>query len=198
MIALVMAGGKGTRMNSPEEKLLLKHHRPTILQVISALQSSNCFSKIIAATSPHSPKTKELLQNQGIEIFETPGEGYVSDLNLVLRSFNDEIFLVPGDLPLLDAEIIAKIVEESSSKKPWTSFLVTQDYLHSIGLDSEYSIEFKNKVCYFTGISIIDSTGINNLESIPESHCIINDKRIAFNLNTIEDFNLLSTQNVSL
>ena len=59
MIGLVMAGGKGTRMVSKDEKLLLKYIHPTILHVIFALQKSQCFSKIIAATSPNSPRTKD-------------------------------------------------------------------------------------------------------------------------------------------
>ena len=43
MIALVMAGGKGTRMNLDNEKLLLEHKKPIILQVIDSLINSNCF-----------------------------------------------------------------------------------------------------------------------------------------------------------
>ena len=93
MIGLVMAGGKGSRMKTQEEKLLLRYVHPTILHVIFALQNANCFSKIIAATSSNSPKTKEMLENVGIEIFDTPGKGYVNDLNLILRSINDEILV---------------------------------------------------------------------------------------------------------
>ena len=37
MIALVMAGGKGTRMNSSEEKLLLEYKKPVIFHVLAAL-----------------------------------------------------------------------------------------------------------------------------------------------------------------
>ena len=48
-----MAGGKGSRMHLPDEKLLLKHIHPTILHVVFALQKSECFSNIIALTSPH-------------------------------------------------------------------------------------------------------------------------------------------------
>src|SRR3972149_3650549 len=143
MIGLVMAGGKGSRMKTNEEKLLLKHVHPTILHVIFALQNSNCFSKIIAATSPNSPKTKEMLQNAGIETFETTGKGYVEDLNLILRSIKDDIFVVSGDLPLLDDVIVKKIV---NSHHP---------------------------------------------DSVEEIYHILNDKRIAFNLNTVEDYRLL-------
>ena len=188
-----MAGGKGSRMQLPDEKLLLKHTQPTILHVVHALQKSECFSKIIALTSPHSPKTKEILQNAGVEIFETPGNGFVLDLNLFLKSVDYEVFVVPGDLPLLHENIVSLIVNEKHPDNLWRSYLVTKDFLSSIGLKSEFSTIFENKECCFTGISIINAKEISNLNSIEENFQILNDKRIAFNLNTIEDYNLLST-----
>ncbi|MGI0063653.1 MAG: NTP transferase domain-containing protein [Nitrosopumilaceae archaeon] len=193
MIGLVMAGGKGSRMKTNEEKLLLKHVHPTILHVIFALQNSNCFSKIIAATSPNSPTTKEMLQNAGIETFETTGKGYVEDLNLILRLIKDDIFVVSGDLPLLDDVIVKKIVNSHHHDKIWTSYLVTSDFLISLGLKSDFSVRFQNKECHFTGVSIINANEINNLDSVEEIYHILNDKRIAFNLNTVEDYRLLGT-----
>ena len=193
MIGLVMAGGKGSRMKIQQEKLLLKHIHPTILHVLFALQNSNCFSKILVATSPHSPKTKEMLQNAGFEIINTPGNGYVEDLNLILRSINDDIFVVSGDLPLLDEEIVKKIVASHHQEKIWASYLVTRDFLLSLGLKSDISVTFQNKTCHFTGISIINANEINNLDSVEEIYHILNDKRIAFNLNTFEDYSLLDS-----
>ena len=46
MIGLIMAGGKGTRMNSDNEKLLLKYKKPVILHVVDSLNDSKCFSNI--------------------------------------------------------------------------------------------------------------------------------------------------------
>ncbi len=188
-----MAGGKGSRMKTQEEKLLLKYVHPIILHAIYALQTSNYFSKIITATSPNSPKTKEMLENAGIEIFDTPGKGYVEDLNLILRSINDVVLVIPGDLPLLDDEIIKKIVNIYNSDNIWTSFLVTKDFLKSIGLESDFSVKFENKECCFTGISIVNTKEINNLDLVEESYCILDDKRIGLNLNTKEDYRLLDT-----
>ena len=37
MIGLIMAGGKGTRMKSNQEKLLLEYKKPLILHVIDCL-----------------------------------------------------------------------------------------------------------------------------------------------------------------
>ena len=188
-----MAGGKGSRMHLPEEKLLLKYNHPTILHVIQALEKSECFSKIIALTSPHSPKTKEFLKNTGVEIFETPGNGFVFDLNLFLKSVDEEVFVVPGDLPLLNENMVSLILNEKHPENLWRSYLVTKDFLSSIGLKSEFSTTYQNKECYFTGISIINAKKIRNLNSVDENFQILNDKRIAFNLNTMEDYNLLST-----
>lgn len=188
-----MAGGKGSRMKTQEEKLLLKYTYPIISHVIFALQKTNLFSKIIIATSPNSPKTKEMLEKTGIEIFDTPGKGFVEDLNLILRSINEDILVVPGDLPLLDDYILKKIIEYYNPKKIWTSFLVTKDLLKSIGLKSNFSIKFQNKECYYTGISIINAKKINSLNLVEENYYILDDKRIGMNLNTYEDYRLLGT-----
>lgn len=199
MIALVMAGGKGTRMKTREEKLLLKYVHPVILHVVFALQNSGCFSKIFALTSPNSPKTRNFLQKEGIEIFDTPGNGYVEDLNFALKSFDEDVLVASGDLPLLDEEIILKVVKLRNPDSLWTSYLVTEDFMKSLGFRSEFSVIYQNKKCHFTGVSIIKAEKIGNLDTVKETHCILNDKRIAFNLNTKNDYELLEiSRNLSI
>ena len=193
MIGIIMAGGKGSRMNLPEEKLLLKFKKPIILQVAEALTTSDCFSKVIFITSPNSPKTKQLLEKNNYGIFDTPGTGYVEDLNLVLKSLNDSVLIVSADLPLLDSEIIKKIVNLYDPNNKWTTILVTKKFLKSLGLSSDYDITFENKLCNYTGISMINSQQISNLENIKEKFVIVDDKRIGFNINTKQDYDLLST-----
>lgn len=193
MIALVMAGGKGSRMDSHDEKLLLKYIHPTILHVVFALQKSKCFSKIIAATSPNSPKTKEMLENAQIDTIETSGNGYSEDLNQILNSLHEDVLVVSGDLPLLDEGIITKIVKQRNPDSLWITFLVTKDFMHSLGLKSEYSVTFQNQECYYTGISLVNAKEVTNFESVEEIYRILNDKKIAFNLNTKEDYELLGS-----
>ncbi len=193
MIGLVMAGGKGVRMNLDNEKLLLKYKKPIILHVIDSLKNSNCFSKILAVTSSNSPKTKMLLQENNVETFDTPGIGYVKDLNLALKTISDVVLVTSGDLPLLDKEIIQKIVNQFDSQNIWTSILVTNKFLTTLGIESDYSVNFDNQICHYTGISLVDSKKISSLENLEENYIIIDDKRIAFNLNTKQDYDLLST-----
>jgi len=183
MIGLVMAGGKGTRMNLDGEKLLLKYTKPVILHVIDSLKNSKSFSKILAATSCNSPKTKKLLEENNVEIFDTSGINYVTDLNSILKIIHDSVLVTSGDLPLLDGEIIKTITNQYDPKKTWTSILVTNKFLTMVGLKSDFAVDFNGQTCHHTGISLVNSKKIHSLENLIEHYIIIDDKRIAFNLN---------------
>lgn len=193
MIGVIMAGGKGSRMDLPQEKLLLEYKKPIILHVYDALQNSNCFSKILAVTSPHSPNTRNLLIEKSVDIFDSQGNGYVKDLNLLLRTLNEPTFVTSGDLPFLDKKIIQNILSFYDDSNTWTSIVVTKGFLDSLGLSSDLFVECDGIQCHYTGISLINSKKIKNLENISETYKILDDKRIAFNLNTKKDFDLLST-----
>ena len=193
MIGLIMAGGKGTRMNLSDEKLLLQYKKPLILHVVDSLNNSNCFSKILGITSFNSPKTKKLLEENNIETFDTPGIGYVEDLNSVLKTIDDDILVVSGDLPLLDGEIVQKIVDQYDPKKIWTSIIITNKFLTSLGLESDYSVKFNDQMCNYSGISLVNSKKILSLENLDENYIVLDDKRIAFNLNSKKDYDLLGT-----
>ena len=189
MISLIMAGGKGTRMDTKQEKLLLEYKKPVIMHVVDALKNSNCFSRIIAATSSNSPETEKILRQSGVEIISTSGKDFVSDLNFVLRQLDDSVFITSGDLPLLDDEIIKQIVENYDSKNIWTSIVTTNTFLNSIGIKSEYTTETKEHA--FSGISLVNASQINDLQQIEENLVVIDDKRIGLNINTKDDYELL-------
>ena len=193
MIGLVMAGGKGTRMDISNEKLLLEYKKPIIFHVIDALKNSHCFSKVIAATSQNSPDTKQALEQRGIETLTTSGSGYTNDLNFLLQSMDGFVFVVSGDLPLLDEKIIQDITEKFNSESVWTSFLSSKEFLNSLGLESSLLVNSDNIECTYTGISIINANKIKNLNSVKENYIILDDKRIAFNLNTRKDYELLNS-----
>jgi adenosylcobinamide-phosphate guanylyltransferase len=182
MIALVMAGGKGTRMDIPGEKLLLKYKKPVIMHVIEALQNSNCFSKVFAATSPNSPDTEKLV-SEYVDVIKTKGDDYVSDLNYTLSRLDDFVFVVSGDLPLLDHTIIQDLVSKHQKDIQWQSFVVTKKFLDQNNLSLEFSTVIQGQPCYYTGISIV-----NPKSSFAEKCTICDDIKIAVNLNTKEDY----------
>ena len=193
MIGLVMAGGKGTRMDISDEKLLLKYKKPIIFHVIDALKNSHCFSKVITATSRNSPDTKHMLEQSGVETLTTPGDGYTDDLNFLLQKMEGFVLVTSGDLPLLDEKIIQIITKKFNSENVWTSFLVSNKFLNSLGLESNLLVHFDDIECTYTGISIINADEIKNLNPMKENYTILDDKRIAFNLNTKKDYELLNS-----
>ena len=193
MIGLIMAGGKGTRMQSNQEKLLLEYKKPLVLHVIDALKNSNCFEKIIAVTSPNSPQTHKVMNENHIEIIETSGENFVTDLNYVLKKLNDYIFVASGDLPLLDENIVKKIVDNTNPEKIWTSIITTKSFQSSLNLEPECIVSFNEKDHVHTGISIVNASKIKNFDSVEEDYIIINDKRVCLNVNTKTDFELLGS-----
>ena len=193
MIGLIMAGGKGTRMQCNQEKLLLEYKKPLILHVIDALKNSNCFEKIIAVTSPNSPQTQKILTKNNVTVLETLGEDFVTDLNYVLKKLDDHVFVTSGDLPLLDENIVKQIIDSVNPQKTWTSVLTTKLFQSSLNLESECIVSFNEEDYTHTGISIVNASKIKNLDSVKENYLIINDKRVCMNVNTKTDYDLLST-----
>ena len=102
------------------------------------------------------------------------------------------VFVVSGDLPLLDREIIQKLVS-FNSESAWTSFLVSKKFLNSLDLESNLLVKYDNVECAYTGISVINADKIKNSNLVNEDYIILNDKRISFNLNTKEDYELLNS-----
>ena len=193
MIGLVMAGGKGTRMKSNEEKLLLNYKKPLVLHVIDALKNSHCFEKIIAATSHNSPQTKNILVENDITTLETSGEGFVIDLNNILKQLDDFVFVTSGDLPLLDRDIVKQIIDNVNHDKTWTSVVTTKSFQNSLNLESECIATLNDQNYAHTGISIVNANKISNLDSIEEDYLIIDDKRLCFNINTKNEYDLLGS-----
>ena len=61
--ALVMAGGKGTRMKLPVEKPLISVcGRPSIEYVLAALKTAKKIDRIFVATTDFTPKTTALMK----------------------------------------------------------------------------------------------------------------------------------------
>lgn len=186
-----MCGGKGSRMNLPQEKLLLKYKNPVVQHVINALQKSGCFSKIIGATSSNAPRTNEFLKSLGISTIQTEGNGYVKDLNRILHNFDEPVFVISGDMPLLDAKIIREIIQLVDIENTWTTVLLSKKFLDSLHVKTEYLVIYNKKEYSYSGISLVNPINLSGMKHVEESFVILDDKRIALNLNTKQDYDLL-------
>ncbi len=111
--ALVMAGGKGTRMQIAEEKPLIEVcGKPVIEYVLTALKNAKKIDSIIVATTNCTPKTAKLMNQHGIQVIQTPGRDYVSDMGYAVQTLKLGVFLaIAADLPLVQSEMLDAIVE---------------------------------------------------------------------------------------
>ena len=96
-------------------------------------------------------------------------------------------------MPLLNAKIIKKIVQLVDINNTWTTVLLSKKFLDSLHMKTEYLVIYNKKEYSYSGISIVNPTRLSGMKHVVESYVVLDDKRIALNLNTKQDYDLLST-----
>jgi adenosylcobinamide-phosphate guanylyltransferase len=188
-----MCGGRASRMQQHQqqtkaEKPLLKVDGLAMVErVISALDSSKRFDRIVAAISPNTVKTKEFLKSKGIETIETAGKGYSQDLSYLLSHLKaQKVIVVPADIPLLNSQIIKEILDTTADRQePSISIVLDKAFVERLG--AKPSIVF-DQYCH-SGITIFNTMAVG-AEPIQEYYLAINRKEIALNVNTKEELEL--------
>ncbi|WP_456416336.1 adenosylcobinamide-phosphate guanylyltransferase [Methanocaldococcus sp.] len=122
MDALIMAGGRGSRMGYVEKPLIKIKDKPLISYVIQPLLESDKINKIYIATSPNTKNTKKFIISnykdyKNIKVIETSGRGYIEDLNECIEYFSKPFLVVSSDLINLTSKIINSIVDYFYSVK---------------------------------------------------------------------------------
>ncbi len=185
----MMCGGKATRMKADIEKPLIKVNGiPMVERVILALEGSHKFERIIAVVSPTTPKTREFLAAKGIEMIETAGEGYSQDLSRMLLALKPhKVFVAPADVPLLDSKTVSDIVALAANRTaPAISIIIDREFVEKLGVKP--SIVLGEQYCH-SGITIFDAAKVGS-GSIEEQHVVMNEVKVAVNVNTKEELGL--------
>ncbi len=191
--ALVMAGGKGTRMKIKEEKPLVQVcGKPVIKFVLEALKESKKIDRIIVATTISTPNTAILMSQYGVEVIETPGKDYVSDMGWVVQKLKLGVFLaIAADLPLVKAETIDSIVERyERCGKPALTVAVPLQTKVKLGMCIEYSFEEKGQIVVPVGINVIDGSKRYGDEWLDQDIYLVNYQELAININTVKELKL--------
>ena len=190
--ALVMAGGKGTRMMLSEEKPLLKIGGKTVIEhVLAALENAEKVDSIVVAVSDYTPKTARFMAKFPVKVIKTPGKEYVSDMGYAVKRLKLQIVLaIAADLPLITGETIDDIVERyEQCGKPALTVVVSMETKEKLGLGGEYAFEVKNKLVVPAGINVIDGRRIDEKE-LDEEICVVDRKEVAANINTIQELRI--------
>lgn len=188
-----MAGGRGRRMLSKEEKPMMKvKGRPLVSYVLEAVRDSGCFDAIIALVSSSTPKTAHFLAGEGVQVSNSSGTDYVKDLSGVLDLVKpNSVFITPSDLPLLEGSTVRDIVSMSERcRKPCFSVVVNKALVDRLGVSTEYCFEHGGKTVCYTGVSVIDSSQISGYDAIDEEILLMDEPQLALNVNTIHELGL--------
>jgi adenosylcobinamide-phosphate guanylyltransferase len=192
--ALVMAGGKGTRMKLAEEKPLIKvSGKPVIEYVLAALKQAKKIDKIIVATSTTTPKTTALMKQLGIQVIQTPGKDYVSDMGYTVQTLKLGVFLaIAADLPLVKSGMIDSVVERyEQCGKPALTVAVPLEVKAKLGMSIEYSFKTDdNRDVVPVGINVIDGSKRYGDEWLDQDIYILNHEELAVNINTVQELQL--------
>jgi len=191
--ALVMAGGKGTRMRLSEEKPLIKVcGKPAIEYVLDALKSAKKIDSIIVATTKCTPETTKLMSKHKVKVVETPGKDYVSDMGFAAQNQKLGVFLaIAADLPLVTPQALDTIVEHyEHCGKPALTVAVTLETKTRLGMSVEYKFKMDELDVVPTGINVIDGTKRYGDEWLDQDIFLLDLPELAVNINTVQELQL--------
>ena len=196
MDALVMAGGRGSRMKLPIEKPLLEINGKKLIEyVLDALEKSNNIDNIHIAVSANGPETGKWLSHRSrdFNIINTPGSGYVSDMVDAVKSagINGPVLMVMADLPLISSEMIDEVITKYHTiPQPALSVYNLLSVCRSKGLRPDTVFNKNGQLIVPSGLNILDADKIH--EEQEDYNYILDNHRLAVNVNTIEDLEICS------
>lgn len=136
-----------------------------------------------------------------IRIVDSAGAGYSEDLGSAMRhvlqnqhrGINSGVLVVSGDMPLLDRGVVAS-ASARYARGAWTSIVTSREYAGLWGMSLEYEVVVDGTVCCYTGVSLVDPAVVepDARGEVPQRHVIMDDHRIAFTLNTVQDYDRLA------
>ncbi len=186
-----MAGGKSKRLALNDEKLLIEILGKTMIErVLDALANSKEIGEIYVAVSDYTPKTEERLRKMSLKVVKTSGEGFIDDVQFVVREYKlGKVLVINADLPLITSEIIDQIVNAyQSSDYPALTVMVPIEVYKRLGLESTLIMNIEGKELVPAGINIIDGKLIDKEQE--QKVLIIDKEEVAVNVNKLKDLKI--------
>jgi len=194
IVALIMAGGKGTRFGGDIEKpMALFQGKPLIRQVIAATKQSKKIAKTYVAVTSISPKTAQEAKKASVTMVETDGKGYHADLQQAVKkaNINCPVLIVSSDLPLLTGAFIDEVIEKyEKAGKPALTVMIPEEAFQEFGLSAVSLYEHNKKMYAVSGINILDGARISE----EQDQLVVVSKRpeAVFNVNSIKDLDAIN------
>jgi adenosylcobinamide-phosphate guanylyltransferase len=189
--ALVMAGGKGSRMGLSTEKPLLPFlGKPLIDWVAEAILDSKKVSEFYIITSANSTQTEQHCQSKGLKVLHTDAKGYHNDLKQAVSMANltGPVLTMPSDVPAITGQVLDKIVDAFGvCGKDFLAVFVPIKARQDLGLSISSTDEYKGVWYAVSGVNVINGTKIQSEGKIETSAIITEETEVLLNVNTTKD-----------
>lgn len=191
MHALVMAGGKGSRMGAYVEKpLCLLEGRPLVAYVLAAVCSTPGIDGVAIAVSPHTPQTAAYVERHGIpavSVVHTTGRGYHEDLAEAVRSAGctGPVLTLAADLPLVTPSVLSTVM--AAYKRAGTQALSVLLPAASCRSADTAPFSCNGMSVVATGVNVIDAASILLADAMTQYDLILDTPDELCNVNTPAD-----------
>jgi len=188
--AVVMAGGKGTRLKMGEKPMVKILGRHLIERVVLALEDSS-IERIAVAVTDSVPATRQWSKARDLEIIDTSGRGFVADMVEAVQTaeMKGPVMVIMADLPLINSELIDYIMEVYGERQKPALSTHTPLSLHSkLGRRPDSLFNYQGQLIVPSGVNILDGSKIE--EEQEDFHLILERMELAVNVNTAEDLKL--------
>jgi adenosylcobinamide-phosphate guanylyltransferase len=198
--ALVMAGGRGSRMGLSTEKPLLPFlGKPLIDWVAEAIIEAKKVSEFYVITSANTPQTEKYCKSKSWKILHTDAKGYHNDLKQAVSMANltGPVLTMPSDVPAITGQVLDKIVDSFElCGKDFLAVFVPIKSRQDLGLSISSTDEYKGVWYAVSGVNIINGTKILGEGKIETSAIITDETEVLLNINTTKDLEI--AQNIML
>jgi adenosylcobinamide-phosphate guanylyltransferase len=187
---MVMAGGRGTRLQMGEKPMVRLLGRHLIDYVITALEDSS-IERIFVAATDSVPHTKEWASERGLVVVGTPGVGFVADMvsGVEAAGIKDPVLVIMADLPLVTADLIDEIIGVYEGRPEPALSTHTPIGLHGrLGRRPDSLFNYQGRLIVPAGINVLDGARIK--EEQEDFHLVLERMELAVNVNTAEDLRL--------
>jgi adenosylcobinamide-phosphate guanylyltransferase len=192
--ALIMAGGRGSRMGLPTEKPMLQFlGKPLLDWVAEAVLSASKVSEFYVITSSNTPKTEEHCKNKGWKTIRTDAKGYHDDLKQAVAALDwmGPVLTMPSDVPAITGPILDKIVKAfEGSGKDFLAVFVPIEKRQSLGLSISSTDEYKGVWYAVSGVNVINGAKVLGEGKIETAAIITEETEVVLNVNTTKDFEI--------
>lgn len=192
--ALIMAGGKGSRMGLPVEKPMLQFlGKPMIDYVVAAVCRAKNVNGFYVITSSNTPNTEHHCINMGWKIIHTDAKGYHDDLKEAVRKagLTGPVLTMPSDVPAITGEFLDRVVcEFERCGKDFLAVFVPIKSRLDLGLSISSTDEYNGVWYAVSGINVINGAKIQGEGKIETSAIITEETAVLLNVNTLKDLEI--------